>query len=160
MLRVLEQDTLILINDVAKVVHDEVFRWALGDSGQCNKNLGGAFLMVFRIGDFTEVAVRRKQAQDVVFEVKQRRNVKIRRRAGGRSKNKRDYAGRAMDLGNDGTLQLASLPGIQSFTDRALLGFLKSFAGLNRDYEIQKWRKDFRLGAGVGAFTVSVMYGM
>ena len=86
--------------------------------------------------------------------------MKVRRRAAARSKNKRDYSGRTMDMGNDGTLQLVSLPGIQSFTDRALLGFLKSFAGLNRDYEIQKWRKDFRLGAGVGAFSVSVMYGM
>ena len=160
MLRVLEQDTLVLINDVAKVVHDEVFRWALGDSGQCNKNLGGAFLMVFRIGDFREVHDRKKRATDVVFEVKQRRNVKVRRRGAGKSKGKRDYGVRQMDMGNDETLQLASLPGIQSFTDRALLGFLKSFAGLNRDYEIRKWRKDFRLGAGVGAFSVSVMYGM
>jgi hypothetical protein len=39
-LRALEQDVMILINDVARVVHDEVYRWALGDSGQCNKNLG------------------------------------------------------------------------------------------------------------------------
>ena len=54
-LRALDRDVMILINDVAKVVHDEVFRWALGDSGQCNKNLGAAFLMVFRIGDFSEV---------------------------------------------------------------------------------------------------------
>ena len=158
-LRALEQDTLTLINDVAKVVHDEVFRWALGDSGQCNKNLGGSFLMVFRIGTFREVHARRKQAQDVVFENRQRRYIKGRRRAAGRSRGKRDYGSR-MDMGRDETLQLASLPGIQTFTDRALLGFLKSFAGLNRDYEIQKWRKDFRLGAGVGAFSVSVMYGM
>lgn len=159
MLRVLEQDTLVLINDVAKVVHDEVFRWALGDSGQCNKNLGGSFLMVFRIGDFTEVHDRQQRATDVVFESKHRRNLKVRRRAAGKSKGKREF-GRQLDISNEGTLQLASLPGIQSFTDRALLGFLKSFAGLNRDYDIQKWRKDFRLGAGVGAFSVSVMFGM
>jgi class 3 adenylate cyclase len=167
MLRVLEQDTLALINDVAKVVHDEVFRWALGDSGQCNKNLGGSFLMVFRIGDFTEVHEKNKRATDVVFDSQTRqRNLKVRRRvtAGGRStkaRGKRGYAStRHLDNPNDGTLQLASLPGIQNFTDRALLGFLKSFAGLNRDDALQEWRKDFRLGAGVGAFKVSVMYGM
>jgi class 3 adenylate cyclase len=167
MLRVLEQDTLALINDVAKVVHDEVFRWALGDSGQCNKNLGGAFLMVFRIGDFTEVHDKKKRATDVVFDSQtRRRNLKVRRRVagGGRStkaRGKRGYAStRHLDNPNDGTLQLASLPGIQNFTDRALLGFLKSFAGLNRDDALQEWRKDFRLGAGVGAFKVSVMYGM
>ena len=58
------------------------------------------------------------------------------------------------------SLNLASLPGISTFTDRAVIGMLKSFACMYRDKEIQKWNKDFRLGAGVGAFTVSVCYGM
>jgi hypothetical protein len=31
-----DQDVMILINDVANVVHDEVYQWALGDSGQVN----------------------------------------------------------------------------------------------------------------------------
>ena len=66
-LRALNADVMILINDVAKVVHDEVYRWALGNSGQCNKNLGNAFLMVFRIGDFNEVHERKARATDVVF---------------------------------------------------------------------------------------------
>jgi hypothetical protein len=44
------------------------------------------------------------------------------------------------------------LPGIQAFTDRALLGLLKSFAGIHRDRKLQDWRKDFRLGGGVGAY--------
>ena len=62
--------------------------------------------------------------------------------------------------GRDGSLQLASLPGIQTFADRALLGCLKSFAGLHRDQNMQDWQKDFRLGAGVGNFHISVIYGM
>ena len=40
-----------LINDVAETLHTEVKRWGYGGSGQCNKNLGSAFLMVWRIGD-------------------------------------------------------------------------------------------------------------
>lgn len=149
-----------LINDVARVVHDEVYRWALGDSGQCNKNLGGAFLMVFRIGDFTEVHDRKKRATDVVFNSQQRKGVKVRQRGLGSSGHKRPGAKRNSDNANDGTLQLASLPGIQGFTDRALLGFLKSFAGLHRDQNMQKWEKDFRLSAGVGTFTINVIFGM
>jgi class 3 adenylate cyclase len=141
-LRVLDSDVMILINDVARVVHEEVYRWALGDTGQCNKNLGSAFLMVFRIGDFNEVDEKRRQARDIVFSTGRKR----------RSKPFEDETGDA--------LQLASLPGIQGFADRALLSFLKSFAAIHRDRKLQSWRDDFRLGAGVGAFTVSVLYGM
>lgn len=160
-LRLLDRDVMILINDVARVVHDEVYRWALGDSGQCNKNLGAAFLMVFRIGDFTEVHDKKKKATEVVFNSQMKRPMKVRRRRGPRPSMRRGQSKR-FDMGVDGmdTLQLASLPGIQGFADRALLGFLKSFAGINRDVKLQNWKKDFRLGAGVGAFSVSVMYGM
>lgn len=171
LLRDLDNDVMILINDVARVVHDEVYRWALGDSGQCNKNLGSAFLMVFRIGDFTEVHLKKKRATDVVFSnSQQKRNAKPRHRsnakrgAGGGTtrRQRRSSAGssRHFDIKNDGTLQLASLPGIQSFTDRALLGLLKSFAGIHRDRKLRGWRTDFRCSGGVGAFTANVIYGM
>ncbi len=162
-LRALDKDVMILINDVAKVVHDEVYRWALGDSGQCNKNLGAAFLMVFRIGDFTEVHDKNKIAAAVVFDSHQAKRIAnkialLRRRGRGTFPRKRRLQGRSKE--HDDTLQLASLPGIQAFTDRALLGMLKSFASIHRDRNLQNWKKDFRLGAGVGAFSVDVIYGM
>ncbi|KAL7581050.1 hypothetical protein ACA910_005853 [Epithemia clementina (nom. ined.)] len=168
MLRALKGDVMVLINDVARVVHDEVFRWSLGDSGQCNKNLGAAFLMVFRIGDFSEVHNRKKQATTIVFDsnVKGRNGrVKKRRGSGTAGQTLRASASRRptmtkFELGANGTLQLASLPGIQLFTDRALLGLLKSYAGILRDEKIVRWNKDFRLGAGVGLFSVSIIYGM
>lgn len=113
--------------------------------------------MVFRIGDFTEVHDKKKRATDVVFN-SEMKNVKLRQRQG---TARRRSSSRHFDLsGNGNTLQLASLPGIQAFTDRALLGCLKSYAGLHRDQELQKWRKDFRLSAGVGNFTLDVIYGM
>ena len=152
-LRVLDRDVMRLINDVARVVHDEVYRWALGNSGQCNKNLGSAFLMVFRIGDFLEVNEKQRKAEDVVFKRQPNRLAKARKRNARRRASSRHFtAGK--------TLQLASLPGIQTFADRALLGLLKSFAGIHRDKHLKGWQDDFRLGAGVGAFKVNVIYGM
>lgn len=165
-LRALESEVMILINDVARVVHDEVYRWALNDSGQCNKNLGGMFLMVFRIGDFSEVYDRMRRATDVVFDTQIKRRTKLRRRrissmdkSRGRSAKSKGSSSH-LEPENDGTLQLASLPGIQSFADRAVIGFLKSFAGIHRDDRLRDWKKDFRLGAGVGAFKIDVLYGM
>ena len=43
----LEDEIMTFVNQIAKIVHDEVSRWG----GRCNKNLGNAFLMVWRLGD-------------------------------------------------------------------------------------------------------------
>jgi hypothetical protein len=80
-LRALDKDVMILINDVARVVHGEIYRWGFGDTGQCNKNLGAVFLMVFRIGDAKEVEKKKMQATEVIFSSKSKENcTKIRRR--------------------------------------------------------------------------------
>lgn len=47
----LEDEIMTFVNSIARIVHDEVTRWG----GLCNKNLGNAFLMVWRIGDETEL---------------------------------------------------------------------------------------------------------
>jgi hypothetical protein len=58
------------------------------------------------------------------------------------------------------SLSLQSLPGISAFTDRAVIGLLKSFAGIYRDNKLLSWKNDFRLGAGVGAFSVNMIFGL
>lgn len=167
LLKALDRDIMILINDIAKVVHDEIYRWALGEHGQCNKNLGPAFLMVWRIGDFSEVQKKNKEAIEKMFRDKVYKTSKnhpnLRRRA-----SRTPYSGRKTKTRTDSStsgnqeIQLESLPGIQGFTDRALLGMLKSFAGIHRDKSLQEWKNDFRLSAGVSAFeyTVDIIYGM
>eukprot|EP00523_Entomoneis_sp_CCMP467_P008375 CAMPEP_0168730186 /NCGR_PEP_ID=MMETSP0724-20121128/6603_1 /TAXON_ID=265536 /ORGANISM="Amphiprora sp., Strain CCMP467" /LENGTH=1375 /DNA_ID=CAMNT_0008777121 /DNA_START=24 /DNA_END=4148 /DNA_ORIENTATION=- len=196
-LRNLGGDVMILINDVAQVLHGEVFRWGFGDSGQCNKNLGGAFLMVFRIGLVKEVIKKLEQATDVIWtktsqpkvsQALKRRgrqqqpnfspsvhrdssnsaetNSSIPGSVGGKSFDSKSR--HALRRINDSqrvsvkamSLSLASLPGISTFTDRAVIGMLKAFASIHRDHKLRSWNNDIRLGYGVGAFTVSMIYGM
>ena len=38
---------LTFVNKIAEIVHTNVHSWR----GQCNKNLGNAFIVVWRIGD-------------------------------------------------------------------------------------------------------------
>jgi hypothetical protein len=236
-LRELQDDVMILINDVAAVLHDEVFRWGFGDSGQCNKNLGSSFLMVFRIGLVKEVMEKLEQATDVVFSTKSSHSHHGRKRLhnrhssmGSAASSKSSHTGSIVHpsvpgsstlarapsntlghrygsnatVGAGGTvvsatgvsvagattapphgahtsaglmaqlrrkekkptpvnpmsLSLQSLPGITTFTDRAVIGMLKSFAGIYRDKKILNWNQDFRLGQGVGVFTVSMIFGM
>ncbi len=136
----LEKDTMTFINDVARILHNEVFRWGFGDSGQCNRNLGSAFLLVYRIGDFQEVAEMKARAINVFFQTGDGRKDKNTLRS--------DH------------IQLASLPGISRFADRALLGILKTFAGIYRCDDIKKWEQDFRLGEGIGSFNFEMTFGM
>lgn len=160
-LRALDRDIMILINDVAQVVHDEVYRWALGEHGQCNKNLGPAFLMVWRIGDFSEVHKKKQVATEKLFRdnaTKHGKRSTLRRRQKGIGRGQ--YGRRSRNDPNNREIQLESLPGIQAFTDRALLGMLKSFAGIHRDKRLTNWKNDFRLSAGVGAYHADIMYGM
>ncbi|GKY91720.1 hypothetical protein MPSEU_000143800 [Mayamaea pseudoterrestris] len=193
----LQDDVMILINDVAAVLHGEVFRWGFGDSGQCNKNLGAAFLMVFRIGLVNEVIEKLEQATDVIFstskgtttqgaaanrshrshqricsQVNSNRNSQESNRSVGSSgrddmstgsshmRTKRTRALKKKREIDPKTLSLQSLPGISTFTDRAVIGMLKAFAGVHRDNKIRNWNNDFRLSAGVGAFEVSMIFGM
>jgi hypothetical protein len=179
-LKCLGGDVMILINDVAQVLHGEVFRWGFGDSGQCNKNLGNAFLMVFRIGLVKEVVEKLEEATRVVFSTSEVKKISLRKRSreklpahvrksstdsnlgsnfhGGLKRfshtKKQDSVTDAMQL------SLQSLPGISTFTDRAVIGMLKSFAGIHRDNKLRNWSRDFRLSAGVGAWSVNMIFGM
>lgn len=186
-LKCLGGDVVILINDVAAVLHGEVFRWGFGDSGQCNKNLGAAFLMVFRIGLVKEVVEKLHEATNVVFDTaankkagkkklkqgapaghnRERSNpnaihlgrMAITRNAVNQSKH-RLRSNQESAMTNAMQLSLQSLPGISTFTDRAVIGMLKSFAGIHRDNKLRSWSRDFRLSAGVGAFSVDMIFGM
>jgi hypothetical protein len=174
MLRSLGEDIMVLINDVAAVLHGECYRWGFGDSGQCNKNLGAAFLMVYRIGDVKEVKEKRDRATDVIFDsvnTEKERNLSFsvirrrkNRRAGGAASaaalNLKRKVIKASKSVKTETLALSSLPGINTFTDRAVLGMLKTYAGIYRDQRLLNWKDDFRLGAGVGAFSVDMIFGM
>ena len=185
-LRNLGGEVMPLINDVAHVVHGEVFRWGFGDSGQCNKNLGSAFLMVFRIGLVKEVIDKLEQATDVVFSTssgkKSQVSSAIKRRQ--YQRNSVLHASAVSTLSSPrlshqqssvvrsslttqrkqaGTsdvmkLSLQSLPGISTFTDRAVIGMLKSYAGIYRDRNVLKWNQ--RLGASEGAFKIGMIFGM
>ena len=48
----LSNEVLVFVNRIAEIVHDSVHTW----SGQCNKNLGNAFVIVWRIGDEATLA--------------------------------------------------------------------------------------------------------
>ena len=162
-LHALKGDIMILINDIAAVLHEEVFRWGYEDSGQCNKNLGNAFLMVYRIGSVSEVMEKRARAEAVIFSGEntakslRRRHKYTQQQAKSHRLSKMQQRLSRSHVDN---IDLSTLPGMRAFTDRALLGLLKTFAGIHREKKMLDWNNDFRLGAGVGAMSINLNFGM
>jgi hypothetical protein len=91
------------VNDVASVVHKNVNDWG----GECNKNLGGSFLMTWKVPE--------------------------------------EYT-----KGDLNDLDVSRIPYIAKIADKALIGFLKVIADLNRDPNILKYRNNAKLNSKSG----------
>mmetsp|Transcript_1692 Transcript_1692/g.3587 ORF Transcript_1692/g.3587 Transcript_1692/m.3587 type:complete len:1367 (-) Transcript_1692:197-4297(-) len=140
LLRALSNDVMILINDIASVVHSEVARWGLEDKGQCNKNIGPVFLMVFRIGVDEDVRMKNWKAKNVIFKQTDE-NVDIQK------SHRSLWSIETADLKDD-DFHLRELPGIQKFADRAAIAMLKAYAGIHRDKYLKQFIDDARLANG------------
>lgn len=62
----LGNDVLVFVNTIAEIVHSSVHSWG----GQCNKNLGNAFVLVWRVGDEEQLTL----ANDMSIMKRQRNN--------------------------------------------------------------------------------------
>ena len=143
----LEDEIMTFVNSVARIVHDEVTRWG----GTCNKNLGNAFLMVWRIGDEATLADYRGVA----------------RRASERSTGSNSEAN---DQQNHfvprkgikrGAIDLRRIPGLDMLSDKALVGFLKVIVEINRDLQLLAYRNDPRLcGDNEDGFLLRMGFGL
>jgi len=145
LLRTLNKDVMILINDIANVVHTEVYRWGLYGLGQCNKNLGPAFLMVFKIGNDKEVREKKKLATEVIFE---------------NNFDPRKQRWHDRTQSSNTILRLEDLPGIHEFSDRAAIGMLKAFASVYRNSNILQFTEDFQLQKDGRPFHTRITFGM
>jgi len=89
----LGENIMDFINDVAAIVHENVTTWG----GQCNKNLGGSFLMTWKVPE-------------------------------------------RYTLGQT-NVDVTRIQGIREIADRALIGFIKVVADINRDPQVLKYRE-------------------
>jgi len=165
--RKLGQDIMILINNVANVLHEEIYRWGFGESGQVNRNLGSSFLMVFRIGSQDDVQQRLLEATEVIFKCSKSyssNNSRCRRLQSSSASTGLDTAtgedSASSSMKKNSEINLASLPGISMFTDRSLIGMLKTFSGLHRDKDVMKWKNDTRLSDCTRPYSLEIMFGL
>jgi len=155
----LSNDVLTFVNTIAEIVHESVHTW----SGQCNKNLGNAFVIVWRIGDENTLqAVNNKNHkvrgaaavnEFASTEASERDNVGLstpsRKRTASSSSDNDNQSIADSDAGGAKkkaiTVDLRRIPGVDTLADHALISYLKIIAEINRNKAVLKYRQEPRL---------------
>jgi len=139
----LEDEIMTFVNSIARIVHGEVSRWG----GTCNKNLGNAFLMVWRIGDEKALSEYNRGG--------------VRRRASSGSFSGHEAMATNVKASRRSEIDLNRIPGLDVLADKALVGFLKVIVEINRDIQLLSYRDDERLLSDNGkVFTPRMGFGL
>eukprot|EP01040_Poterioochromonas_malhamensis_P004263 gene4263-4566_t len=151
----LSNDVLIFINTVADIVHNSVHTW----SGQVNKNLGNAFVVVWRIGD--EVTLKNQisgmrvggAAKNRSSFLESTKSMSMSQRSETSSNNGSDseletnslHGSETTVVKKKITIDLRRVPGVDRLADHALIGYLKIITEINRNRGVLKYRHEPRL---------------
>lgn len=160
----LERDVLTFVNSIAEIVHNMTGHW----DGQCNKNLGNAFVIIWRIGD--EISLNNRQGQGkarvstiasmaTASALKSESQSPVRRTttlaAGAAPEEEENPKRKAINI------DLRRVPGVDILADKALIGYLKIIAELNRNHQILAYRAEPRLTKnGTVDFKVRMGFGL
>jgi len=109
---ILEVHIMDFVNDVARVVHEQVHTW----DGQCNKNLGNSFLMTWRVPPAA--------------------------------------------TGGQANIDVTRLPAMRTIADKAMIGYVKVIADLNRDEKVLAYRERTDLYLDGKPFKVHMGFGL
>lgn len=134
------QDVLTFVNTIAEIVHSSVHEWG----GQSNKNLGNAFLVIWRIGDEKTLLKLTSGKSEQGLTLKDMMNP---------NKKAMKKIQRVVDL--------RRVPGIDRLADKALVGYLKIICDINRSKRVLAYRSEPRLTQdGTKEFKVRMGFGL
>ena len=161
----LASDILRFVNTVAEIVHSRVHYWG----GQCNKNLGNAFVIIWRIGD--EETIRNQimgftRKTDKADELSHMRDiVEAAQMATSPTRQSKKAinsgAGAQSAKPKSNLVDLKRVPGVDVMADKALIGYLKIIAEINRSPELLRYRSEPRLTHhGQQEFRVRMGFGL
>lgn len=137
----LGKDIMTFVNTIAAIVHNCVHEW----KGQSNKNLGNAFLVVWRIGDeysLEQILANKGNDRQTINGPNTPSN--------GGAKKKKAH-----------TIDLRRVPGVDHLADKAIVAYLKIIAEINRSKDVLAYRSEPRLtNNGSVNFQVSMGFGL
>lgn len=157
----LGKDVLTFVNTIAEIVHNRVHTW----SGQCNKNLGNAFVVVWRIGD--ELTLQ-QHLSGYTGKLRSLSQESISSMKGGSTKMSCDSMDSNVGAEADEArakkstaTDLRRIPGVDVLSDHALIGYVKIIAEINRSKPVLRYRQEPRLTEnGKEEFKVRMGFGL
>lgn len=163
----LAADVLTFVNTIAEIVHDRVHQWG----GQCNKNLGNAFVIIWRIGDeeslSAQLGLTTKSNNKIAGALQHLESMKFGAAAAGGGRRGRAANVDQMSEREEETkkkshmIDLRRVPGVDTMADRALIGYLKIIADINRNKQVLSYRTEPRLtNGGTDDFKVRMGFGL
>lgn len=170
--RRLKQSVLTFVNSIAEIVHTSVAYWG----GQCNKNLGNAFVIIWRIGDEDTLLASTlgkvgngrtstRGSDDGRSSMSPRASSRgspspsSDRMFGNKEDESSSRIARRKAAGH--VIDLKKVPGIDLIADQALIGYLKIIAELNRNHTILGYRNNNLLtNNGEEEFKVRMGFGL
>lgn len=165
-IQMLSNDVLTFVNTIAEIVHSSVHYWG----GQCNKNLGNAFVIVWRIGDEETILAEQMGMSQSAAMTRKTFSVKamtskspvvgaISSKSGKFDDEASSGGGRAGRGAK--TIDLKRVQGVDRLADRALIGYLKIICEINRSKAILAYRNEPRLTLnGTKQFKVRMGFGL
>lgn len=164
-LQSLSQDVLIFVNIIASIVHTSVEHWG----GQCNKNLGNAFVIIWRIGDQDKLleltggakaAGRGSESPIRTQSVKDMSGSPSMSSKGNHSNNNNNNSS-SLSSKQNRVIDLKRVPGVDALADRALIGYLKIIAEINRNPGCLRYRSEPKLtNNGETDFKIRMGFGL
>lgn len=176
---VLQQDVLLFVNNISKVVHDVVMAWG----GAPNKNLGEAYLLTWLLDPPEETAEATPKKRPSMAGMRRRASV-AKGALGGdgpASPAKSWAAGRRMSLMSQAStrsgkssasrksakevkkndeIDLSSLPNAQKSAGQALMAFLKIIGEVSRSKDIIDSPENHLLTQAIRGYYVRLRYGL
>jgi hypothetical protein len=150
----LANDVLVFVNYIAEIVHSSVHSW----SGQCNKNLGNAFVIVWRIGDEATLSANAQGARirgESMMQMSQSSmKSPMKSNSQGSDPDEDPLAGpSSSSMANSNNnrkarqtqIDLRRVPGVDILADQALIGYCKIIAEINRNHHVLRYRTEPRL---------------
>ena len=141
----LKSDVLVFVNTVASIVHERVHAW----EGSCNKNLGNAFILIWRIGDEASLkqqndmrsvgySSKRKEDEQSIYLSDSDRRGSLNKSTSSNSKApallRRSNAFSTRVAVSE--IDLKRTPGVDKLAGKALIAFLKIIASIDRNIDL------------------------
>merc|ERR1712096_313583 len=149
---VLQDQVMVFVNQIAEIAHSIVDQY----SGAANKNIGDAFLLVWRLNDLEQQNFWRLQFEDRKKNTLQRRKSRLT----GKQIDDGQYSSKVLPKVSKQKEQQILAQVISKMTDMSLMSFLKIIVSINKSAVLAEYRSHEGLCRRMPGYKVKMGFGL